>query len=131
MSCYSTHSLMWVFVSEWTVLNTFLDFASEVASLLFPFFIMAVFVCVIFAFPFSSYLYLPLKCYRSTCSYLSTYNDHQECSFTGANGGRCDRTLLIERMMNYAGFDSDDIYGNINNADFNNFTMVSWCLLTC
>jgi len=72
----STHSLMWVFVSEWTVLNTFLDFAAE------------------------------------------------ECSISGANGGRCDRTLLIERMMNYAGFDSDDIYGNINNAEFNNFTMV-------
>jgi len=72
----SKHSLMWVFVSDWTVLNTFLDFASE------------------------------------------------ECSFTGAKAGRCNRTLLIERMMNYVGFDSNDIFANINNADFNNFTMV-------
>ena len=30
MICCSKNSLMWVFVSEWTVLNKFLDFASEV-----------------------------------------------------------------------------------------------------
>ena len=46
----------------------------------------------------------------------------QACS----NGGQCDRTLLIERMMNYAGFESKTIYNNINNSAFNNFTMVNY-----
>ena len=33
---WSPRSRMWVFVSDWTVLNTFLDFASEVTARRFP-----------------------------------------------------------------------------------------------
>ena len=72
-------------------------------------------------------------------------NHHgQECS---GESSPCNRTRLIERMMNYAGFDfpyflfpkhlikmvmnfagfkSEDILDNINDKNFSNFTMVSW-----
>ena len=94
MICCSKNSLMWVFVSEWTVLNTFLDFASEVLFLL------------------SSYCHL--------CSFSHPF--HQECSSTGKKGGTCDRSFLIERMMNFAGFDNKTIHDNIEKN--NTFTMV-------
>ena len=71
----------------------------------------------------------------------------QECS---GEFGQCNRTRLIERMMNYAGFDfsyflspkhlikmvmnfagfkSEDILDNINDKNFSNFKMVSWIKL--
>ena len=83
--------------------------------------------------------------YMTKSSIYVILNHHgQECS---GESSPCNRTRLIERMMNYAGFDfpyflfpkhlikmvmnfagfkSEDILDNINDKNFSNFTMVSW-----
>ena len=147
---------MWVFVSDWSVLNTFLDFASEVTERRFP--VKPLFKLFRLSSPYRqtntpTFLILlqtmrrhidPWPYMTKSSIYVILNHHGQECS---GESSPCNRTRLIERMMNYAGFDfsyflspkhlikmvmnfagfkSEDILDNINDKNFSNFTMVSW-----